>query len=90
MNEFNGFYFSFITLSTVGYGDITPVSRIARWLAAMQAMTGLLYLTVPASSHFIQPQSPMIRKHPVLGIQLSLFLRQRVSCGSAQFVLVQF
>ena len=37
---FNGFYFSFITLSTVGYGDITPVSRIARWLAAMEAMTG--------------------------------------------------
>ncbi len=27
---------------TVGYGDITPVSRIARWLAAMEAMTGLL------------------------------------------------
>jgi hypothetical protein len=43
---FNGFYFSFITLSTVGYGDITPVSRIARWLAAMEAMTGLLYVTV--------------------------------------------
>ena len=35
---FNGFYFSFITLSTVGYGDITPVSRLARWLAAMEAM----------------------------------------------------
>src|SRR6266550_6013468 len=28
MNGFNAFYFSFITLSTVGYGDITPVSRI--------------------------------------------------------------
>ena len=38
---FSGFYFSFITLSTVGYGDITPVSRIARWLAAMEAMIGL-------------------------------------------------
>jgi len=25
MNGFTGFYFSFITLSTVGYGDITPV-----------------------------------------------------------------
>ena len=36
---FSGFYFSFITLSTVGYGDITPVSRLARWLAAMEAMT---------------------------------------------------
>ncbi len=46
MNGFNGFYFSFITLSTVGYGDITPVSRIARWLAALKAMTGLLYVAV--------------------------------------------
>jgi hypothetical protein len=46
MNGFNGFYFSFITLSTVGYGDITPISRIARWLAAMEAMTGLLYVAV--------------------------------------------
>jgi len=46
MNGFNGFYFSFITLSTVGYGDITPVSKIARWLAAMEAMTGLLYVAV--------------------------------------------
>src|SRR5437773_325403 len=46
INGFNGFYFSFVTLSTVGYGDITPVSRIARWLAAMEAMTGLLYVAV--------------------------------------------
>ena len=46
IDGFTGFYFSFITLSTVGYGDITPVSRIARWLAAMEAMTGLLYMTV--------------------------------------------
>jgi voltage-gated potassium channel len=46
MNGFTGFYFSFITLSTVGYGDITPVSKIARWLAAMEAMTGLLYVAV--------------------------------------------
>jgi hypothetical protein len=46
MQGFNAFYFSLITLSTVGYGDITPVSRIARWLAAMEAMTGLLYVAV--------------------------------------------
>ena len=46
MNGFNGIYFSFTTLSTVGYGDITPVSRAARWLAAMEAMTGLLYVAV--------------------------------------------
>jgi Ion channel len=46
MNGFTGLYFSFITLSTVGYGDITPVSRAARWLAATEAMTGLLYVAV--------------------------------------------
>jgi hypothetical protein len=46
INGFTGFYFSFVTLSTVGYGDITPVSRFARWLAAMEAMTGLLYVAV--------------------------------------------
>ena len=46
MNGFTGFYFSFITLSTVGYGDITPVSRAARWLTATEAMTGLLYVAV--------------------------------------------
>jgi hypothetical protein len=46
INGFTGFYFSFITLSTVGYGDIIPVSRAARWLAAMEAMTGLLYVAV--------------------------------------------
>ena len=46
MNGFNAFYFSFITLSTVGYGDITPVSKVARMLAATEAMTGLLYVAV--------------------------------------------
>jgi hypothetical protein len=46
INGFNGFYFSFVTLSTVGYGDITPVSKVARMLAAMEAMTGLLYVAV--------------------------------------------
>ena len=46
MKGFTGFYFSFITLSTVGYGDITPVSMTARWLAAMEAMTGSLYIAV--------------------------------------------
>jgi len=46
MNGFNAFYFSFVTLSTVGYGDITPVSRVARMLAAMEAMTGLLYMAI--------------------------------------------
>ena len=46
MEGFNAFYFSFVTLSTVGYGDITPVSKVARTLAALEAMTGLFYVAV--------------------------------------------
>ena len=44
--SFDAFYFSFITLSTVGYGDITPVSHVARTLAMTEAMTGTLYMAV--------------------------------------------
>jgi Ion channel len=39
-------YFSFVTLSTLGYGDITPVRPIARMLAVGEALTGQLYLAV--------------------------------------------
>ena len=42
LQGFNGMYYSFITMSTVGYGDITPVAKVARMLAATEAMTGLL------------------------------------------------
>lgn len=39
-------YYSFVTLTTLGYGDITPVSPIARVLAAAEAFLGQLYLVV--------------------------------------------
>jgi hypothetical protein len=39
-------YFSFVTLTTLGYGDITPVSPFARSMATMLAVTGQLYLVV--------------------------------------------
>ena len=46
MKGFNGVYFSFITLGTVGYGDITPVANVAKMLAAMEGMIGVLYVAV--------------------------------------------
>ncbi len=46
MDSFNAFYLSFVTLSTVGYGDVTPVSRGARMLAVMEAITGMFYVAV--------------------------------------------
>jgi len=46
LDPFNAFYFSFVTLTTVGYGDILPVMPIARMLAVVEAVTGVLYLAV--------------------------------------------
>jgi hypothetical protein len=39
-------YFSLITLSTIGYGDIVPVGGEARILAALEGVTGVLYIAV--------------------------------------------
>ena len=39
-------YFSFVTLATLGYGDISPVKPTARGLAVSEAMMGQLYLAV--------------------------------------------
>ena len=39
-------YFSFMTLTTVGYGDIIPVNQWLMALAMFEAMTGAIYLTV--------------------------------------------
>jgi hypothetical protein len=39
-------YFSFVTLATLGYGDITPVARVARTSAEFEALAGTMYMAV--------------------------------------------
>jgi hypothetical protein len=39
-------YFSFVTMTTLGYGDVTPRSYAAANLAILQALTGQIYLAV--------------------------------------------
>ena len=41
-----GIYFSFVTLATLGYGDIVPKSDLARGFAILEAVAGQLYLAV--------------------------------------------
>jgi len=43
-------YFSFVTLTTLGYGDITPINGVARSLAFLEAAMGQIYLTVLIAS----------------------------------------
>jgi hypothetical protein len=42
-------YYSFITLATVGYGDVTPLTPLARTLAWMEAVIGQFYLAILVS-----------------------------------------
>ena len=39
-------YYSFVTLTTLGYGDIAPASPWTRMLAVLEALSGTLYLAV--------------------------------------------
>ena len=40
------FYFSFVTLTTLGFGDITPASPTARALVMVEALAGQLFLVI--------------------------------------------
>ncbi len=40
------FYFSFVTLTTLGYGDIVPATPHARSVATLEATTGVLYMAI--------------------------------------------
>ena len=39
-------YFSFVTMATLGYGDIVPTSPPARGLTIVEAVSGQMYLVV--------------------------------------------
>jgi voltage-gated potassium channel len=39
-------YYSFATLSTVGYGDMSPISAAARSLSVLESLVGPLYLAI--------------------------------------------
>lgn len=46
VRSMNFIYYSFVTISTLGYGDIAPVSSIAKTFSWLEAVTGQIYLTV--------------------------------------------
>jgi hypothetical protein len=42
----NFIYYSYVTLTTMGYGDIVPVTLWARSAASVEAIIGVLYTTI--------------------------------------------
>ena len=47
-------YYSLVTLTTLGYGDIVAISPIARMLSALEAVAGNLYLAILISTQASQ------------------------------------
>ncbi|RPH97511.1 MAG: potassium channel protein [Lysobacterales bacterium] len=43
-------YFSFVTLATLGYGDISPASPIAQVIVILEAVTGTFYMAIVVAS----------------------------------------
>jgi len=43
-------YFSFVTLTTLGFGDVLPHSPLARFLVYMEAVVGVFYMAIVVSS----------------------------------------
>ena len=39
-------YFSLVALTTLGYGDIVPISPVERMFAALESTTGVLYIAI--------------------------------------------
>jgi hypothetical protein len=46
MSRFQALYFSFCTITTVGYGDIAPVSDLARMLSIAESTAGMFFATI--------------------------------------------
>ena len=43
-------YFSFVTITTLGYGDISPALPVARFLVIMEAIVGVFYMAILVAS----------------------------------------
>jgi hypothetical protein len=58
-------YYSFITLTTIGYGDVVPMTPLTRTLAWMEAVSGQFYLAVVVASLVsLMPVSAKSRPKP--------------------------
>lgn len=59
MTNFNALYFSYSSLSTLGFGDIVPISKMARTLAFMEAITGMLFVAI-LISRLVSMYAPLV------------------------------
>jgi Ion channel len=57
-------YFSFVTLATLGYGDLTPATDVGRLLSVTESIVGSLYLVTAVSLVVSRVGMPRARRLP--------------------------
>jgi hypothetical protein len=73
-------YFSIITIATVGYGDITPKTQLARILVSFEVLAGVGY-----SVFFFSIIAGFIREHDTS--QFSEYLKRRTRRGASGYAV---
>lgn len=66
MQWFDFVHFSYVTLTTLGYGEITPVTSIARSLSFLEAAAGVLFLAFLVA-HLVSAHRPNEEGEPASG-----------------------
>lgn len=56
-------YFSFVTLTTLGYGDISPITPFAQVVVYLEAIIGVFYMAIVVSSLVSSSQSNQEQAH---------------------------
>jgi uncharacterized membrane protein len=56
-------YFSFVTMTTLGFGDISPNLPVARFLVYLEAIVGQFYLAILVASLVGSRMSTLSSKH---------------------------
>lgn len=49
-NRFDGLYWSFVTATTVGYGDLRPEHRLSKIISIFIALTGIIFTGIILAS----------------------------------------
>ena len=63
-------YFSYVTLTTVGYGDFTASTSVGRMFAVSEALTGQLYLVSAVALLVGNIGRTIVRGTPATGVEL--------------------